>query len=191
MRVRTLVVVVLLLLVALFAGLNWAAFTAPTELWLGVATVRAPLGLILLAMMVFRREEYHHRGGVSRLRGVPADELPDGGAPQRARAAGAARARRPGRGVALHRAAHASRYAAHRDRELARSRHWRAAKQGRPEIAAHQNPRCAGPCQSGRSVDARPGTRAPEKGFRPRRVPRGAGGNRTARRRRNPTWPKT
>ena len=53
MRVRTLVVVVLLLLVALFAGLNWAAFTAPTELWLGVATVRAPLGLILLAMMVF------------------------------------------------------------------------------------------------------------------------------------------
>src|ERR1044071_9665516 len=53
MRVRTLVVAVLLLLVALFAGLNWAAFTAPTELWLGVATVRAPLGLILLAMMVF------------------------------------------------------------------------------------------------------------------------------------------
>src|SRR5215813_13911429 len=53
MRVRTLVVVVLLLLVALFAGLNWGAFTAPTELWLGVATVRAPLGLILLAIMVF------------------------------------------------------------------------------------------------------------------------------------------
>jgi len=51
MRVRTLVVVVLLLLVALFAGLNWGAFTAPTELWLGVATVRAPLGLILLAMI--------------------------------------------------------------------------------------------------------------------------------------------
>jgi uncharacterized integral membrane protein len=44
---------VLLLLVALFAALNWAAFTAPTELWLGVATVRAPLGLILLGMIVF------------------------------------------------------------------------------------------------------------------------------------------
>ncbi|HEY1288825.1 MAG TPA: LapA family protein [Burkholderiales bacterium] len=53
MRVRTLVVMVLLLLVALFAALNWAAFTAPTELWLGVATVRAPLGLILLGMIVF------------------------------------------------------------------------------------------------------------------------------------------
>ena len=43
----------LLLLVALFAALNWAAFTTPTALWLGVATVHAPLGLILLAMMVF------------------------------------------------------------------------------------------------------------------------------------------
>jgi|SRR5690349_23282338 len=53
MRVRTLVVVVLLLLVAVFAALNWAAITAPTELWLGVATVRAPLGLILLAMIAF------------------------------------------------------------------------------------------------------------------------------------------
>ena len=53
MKIRTLVVVLLLLLVALFAGLNWAAFTTPTALWLGVATVHAPLGLILLAMMVF------------------------------------------------------------------------------------------------------------------------------------------
>jgi uncharacterized integral membrane protein len=53
MRVRTLVVVVLLLLVALFAALNWAAFTTPTALWLGVATVHAPLGLILLGMIVF------------------------------------------------------------------------------------------------------------------------------------------
>ena len=53
MRVRTLVVLLLLLLVALFAGLNWAAFTTPTALWLGVATVHAPLGLILLGMIVF------------------------------------------------------------------------------------------------------------------------------------------
>ncbi|HEY7241196.1 MAG TPA: LapA family protein [Burkholderiales bacterium] len=53
MRIRTLVVVVLLLLVALFAALNWAAFTTPTALWLGVATVHAPLGLILLSMIVF------------------------------------------------------------------------------------------------------------------------------------------
>ena len=53
MRIRTLVVVVLLLLVALFAALNWAAFTTPTALWLGVATVHGPLGLILLAMIVF------------------------------------------------------------------------------------------------------------------------------------------
>jgi len=52
-RIRTLIVVFLFLLVVLFAALNWAAFTAPTELWLGVATVRAPLGLILLAVIVF------------------------------------------------------------------------------------------------------------------------------------------
>ena len=51
MPLRTLLVLATLALVALFAALNWAAFTAPTELSLVVATVHAPLGVILLALL--------------------------------------------------------------------------------------------------------------------------------------------
>lgn len=51
MHTRTLIVVVVLLLVAVFAALNWGAFTASTSLSLGVATVEGPLGLILLAII--------------------------------------------------------------------------------------------------------------------------------------------
>jgi uncharacterized integral membrane protein len=48
MHVRTLIVVVLLVLVALFAALNWSAFTASTTLSLGFVTIEGPLGLIML-----------------------------------------------------------------------------------------------------------------------------------------------
>ncbi|HSN32897.1 MAG TPA: LapA family protein [Ideonella sp.] len=51
MRIRTLLLAVLVLGVALFAALNWATFTAPTALSLGVATVHAPLGLIMLILL--------------------------------------------------------------------------------------------------------------------------------------------
>jgi len=42
-----------LLLVGLFALLNWTAFATPTPLSLGVATVEAPLGLVMLGVVVF------------------------------------------------------------------------------------------------------------------------------------------
>jgi uncharacterized integral membrane protein len=48
MNLRTLSIVIGMALVAGFALLNWAAFTAPTALSLGFATVQAPLGLIML-----------------------------------------------------------------------------------------------------------------------------------------------
>jgi uncharacterized integral membrane protein len=51
MPLRTLLVLVTLALVALFAAVNWAAFITPTELSLIVATVTAPLGVILLALL--------------------------------------------------------------------------------------------------------------------------------------------
>ena len=38
--------------IALFAALNWSAFTAPTTLRFGFGTVDAPLGLILLGLIV-------------------------------------------------------------------------------------------------------------------------------------------
>jgi uncharacterized integral membrane protein len=50
MRARTLFLVLVLAVLAVFAALNWAAFTARTTLSLLVAHVEAPLGLIMLAV---------------------------------------------------------------------------------------------------------------------------------------------
>ena len=51
--IRALVFSVILVLVGLFALFNWPAFTAMTPLSLGFATVQAPLGLIMLGVLVF------------------------------------------------------------------------------------------------------------------------------------------
>jgi uncharacterized integral membrane protein len=45
---RTLLIVLVLGVVVVFALLNWSVFTAPTVLSIGFTTVEAPLGLILL-----------------------------------------------------------------------------------------------------------------------------------------------
>ena len=51
--VRALAFFLVLALVGLFALLNWDAFSALTTLNLGVTTVQAPLGLIMLGLVVF------------------------------------------------------------------------------------------------------------------------------------------
>lgn len=51
--VRALAFFLVLLLVGLFALLNWDAFVALTPLNLGLTTVQAPLGLIMLGLVVF------------------------------------------------------------------------------------------------------------------------------------------
>jgi uncharacterized integral membrane protein len=51
MRFRTLFLFAVLALTALFALANWPAFTAPTTLSLGVATVTAPVGLVMLGIV--------------------------------------------------------------------------------------------------------------------------------------------
>lgn len=48
MNLRALVVAMVLAALALFAMLNWSAFTTPTALTLGFAEVQAPLGVIML-----------------------------------------------------------------------------------------------------------------------------------------------
>lgn len=53
MRVRTLLLLLVLVAVGAFAVLNWGAFLAPTTLDLGVADVHAPLGLVMLALLAF------------------------------------------------------------------------------------------------------------------------------------------
>lgn len=51
MYLRTVLILVVLGLLAIFAIFNWSAFVAPTALTLGFATVEAPLGLILLGIV--------------------------------------------------------------------------------------------------------------------------------------------
>ena len=50
MNWRTLSIALVLVLLALFALLNWGAFAAPTELNLGPTSVQAPLGLVMLSV---------------------------------------------------------------------------------------------------------------------------------------------
>jgi uncharacterized integral membrane protein/exonuclease VII small subunit len=50
MNLRTLMLLLLSAVIAVFAVANWGAFTTPTTLSLVFATVQAPLGLIMLAL---------------------------------------------------------------------------------------------------------------------------------------------
>lgn len=51
MRIRTLTLLMTLSAIAVFAALNWSTIMSPTTLSLGVATVQAPLGLIMLGLI--------------------------------------------------------------------------------------------------------------------------------------------
>ena len=50
MYLRTLLILIVLGVLSIFALINWSAFTAQTSLSVGFATVEAPLGLILLGI---------------------------------------------------------------------------------------------------------------------------------------------
>jgi septal ring factor EnvC (AmiA/AmiB activator) len=52
MPLRTILILFAAGAIALFAALNWSAFTAPTTLHFGFGTVDAPLGLIMLGLTV-------------------------------------------------------------------------------------------------------------------------------------------
>jgi hypothetical protein len=53
MRIRTILLLLVLVAVAVFSVLNWNVFVSPTTLSLGVTSVQAPLGLIMLGLLVF------------------------------------------------------------------------------------------------------------------------------------------
>ncbi len=53
MRIRSLLLLLVLATVAVFTVLNWSVFVTPTTLSLGVTSVQAPLGLIMLGLLVF------------------------------------------------------------------------------------------------------------------------------------------
>lgn len=52
MNSRTLFLILVFLTIGAFAALNWSAFIAPTTLTLGFAEVQAPLGLVMMAVVV-------------------------------------------------------------------------------------------------------------------------------------------
>jgi hypothetical protein len=52
MPLRTLLLLLFIALVAGFAALNWGAFSAPVPLSMGLTTVEAPLGLLMLGLVV-------------------------------------------------------------------------------------------------------------------------------------------
>ena len=52
MKIRTLLLLIALVLVAVFVAFNWSAITTPTTLSLGVASIQAPLGFVLLSLLV-------------------------------------------------------------------------------------------------------------------------------------------
>jgi uncharacterized membrane protein YcjF (UPF0283 family) len=52
LHLRTITLLVALALLAAFAGLNWDAFTAPQELSLLFTTVVAPVGMVMLGVVV-------------------------------------------------------------------------------------------------------------------------------------------
>lgn len=52
MTLRSIFVLVVLALIIVFSALNWNVLIAPTDLSLAVAQVKAPLGLIMLGLMV-------------------------------------------------------------------------------------------------------------------------------------------
>lgn len=53
MKARTIILVVVLIAIGAFTALNWTAFKTPTALSLGVTSVQAPLGLVMLGLMIF------------------------------------------------------------------------------------------------------------------------------------------
>ena len=52
MKIRTILLIALILLIAAFVALNFEAILQPSRLNLGVSEIQAPLGLVLLGMLV-------------------------------------------------------------------------------------------------------------------------------------------
>ncbi len=53
MRIRSLLLILVIALIAAFTVLNWGVFLADTPLSLGISTVQAPLGLVMLGLLIF------------------------------------------------------------------------------------------------------------------------------------------
>ena len=52
MNFRTLILLLIVAAIAALAALNWNALAVPTMIWLGVVSVEAPLGLVMLGLTI-------------------------------------------------------------------------------------------------------------------------------------------
>jgi uncharacterized integral membrane protein len=52
MNIRTILIIVMLCLVCVFAALNWSVIMAPTTLSMVFTTIEAPLGLVMLGLII-------------------------------------------------------------------------------------------------------------------------------------------
>lgn len=53
MKLHSLLLIIVLSIIAAFTALNWNVFVTPTDLSLGVAMVKMPLGMLMLGLVVF------------------------------------------------------------------------------------------------------------------------------------------
>jgi uncharacterized membrane protein len=51
MKLQSLLLLIILAVIAIFATLNWGVFVSPTELSVGYTTINMPLGLIMLGLL--------------------------------------------------------------------------------------------------------------------------------------------
>ncbi len=51
MKIFTLALILILVLTGYLAFLNWAAFSLPTDIWIGFASIQMPIGVLLLGIL--------------------------------------------------------------------------------------------------------------------------------------------
>lgn len=51
MKLFTLLLILILVLTGFIASLNWAAFSLPTDLWIGFTSIQLPVGVLLLGVL--------------------------------------------------------------------------------------------------------------------------------------------
>jgi uncharacterized integral membrane protein len=51
MKLQSLLLLIILAVIAIFAALNWGVFVSPTELSVGYTTINMPLGLVMLGLL--------------------------------------------------------------------------------------------------------------------------------------------
>lgn len=52
MNFRSIILVLIVVAIGALAALNWTTLSTPTQIWLGVTSIQAPLGLVMLALTI-------------------------------------------------------------------------------------------------------------------------------------------